>query len=188
MKVISAGRMIGAAGVAVLGAGVFAGFMIGRLKHTAVKAHIALSGDWEKQLRSEHKAVKTMLLALVKTGPEDDAKRSSILEGIADALTRHAVEEENVVYPALRRMGADLEASELYDEHAEMKALIGELKAMDTFDPDWILKAQALKKLIYAHVREEENTLFPMLRAIETEQEAKDLTQEMAHEGLRVTG
>jgi hemerythrin superfamily protein len=149
---------------------------------------MSLSGDWEKQLKAEHKAVKALLRALCATDPEDEAKRRALLEGVADALTRHAVEEENAVYPALRRLGADLEAGELYDEHAEMKTLVGQMKAMDPAHPDWALKAQALKTLVYAHVREEEQTLFPMLRAAETGPEAEALTREVQHEGLRVTG
>jgi hypothetical protein len=59
---------------------------------------------------------------------------------------------------------------------------------MDADGPAFLGKAETLKKLIYAHVREEENTLFPMLRDDETDAEAKAVTAEMAHEGLRVTG
>jgi hemerythrin superfamily protein len=162
--------------------------MIGRVKREVVKAHMALSGDWEAQLKAEHKAVRALLRALVKTSADEEDKRRAILEGVADALTRHAVEEENVVYPALRELGADLEAGELYDEHAEMKTLIGQMKAMAASDPMWIGKAQALKKLVYAHAREEETNLFPLLRSCESELEAEALTGRLQHEGLRVTG
>jgi hemerythrin superfamily protein len=185
---IPAGRLIGAAALAVLGAGVAAGMMLGRAKRTAVKAHMALNHDWERQLKSEHKAVKAMLRAMADTDASDGAKRKALLEGVADALTRHAVEEENVIYPALSRAGLEEGAAELYAEHAEMKTILGEMMSLETDDPAWIDRARALKTLIYAHVRAEENSLFPMLRQAEPEEEARLITRQMAHEGLRATG
>jgi hemerythrin-like domain-containing protein len=185
---IPAGRMIGAAGVAALGVGVIAGMMLGRAKRTAVKAHMALNHDWERQLRSEHRAVKAMLRAMVDTEAGDAVKRKALLEGVADALTRHAVEEENVIYPALSRAGLEDSAAELYAEHAEMKIIVGEMKSLEAEDPAWLERARALKTLIYAHVREEETSLFPMLRQAEPKAEAKVITRQMAHEGLRATG
>ena len=182
---LSKTRLIGAAGVAAIG--LLAGMAIGRAKKTAVKAHMLLSGDWERQLKSEHRAVKALLRAMV--APEAGATaRAALLEQVADALTRHAVEEENVVYPALKAVGAPAEARQLFAEHAEMKTMIRDLKELNPDDPRWTAGATALKDLIYRHVREEENELFPLLHEIEGDDRNQALTKMMQKEGVRVTG
>ena len=96
--------------------------------------------------------------------------------------------DDFVAESALSRAGLEEGAAELYAEHAEMKTILGEMMSLETDDPAWIDRARALKTLIYAHVREEETSLFPMLRAAEPKAEAKVITRQMAHEGLRATG
>jgi len=186
MRAQSAGQLIGAAGVAALG--VMAGLAIGRARKTAVGAHMALSGDWEKQLKSEHRVVKKLLRAMGDTEVGDGVRRVALLQAVSDALTRHTVEEENVIYPALKSAGADWAARELYAEHAQMKTLISELQDIAPDDPLWLEGAKALKKVTYDHIRDEEENLFPLLHMQEPEARNARLTRLMAKEGLRVTG
>lgn len=177
---------MGAAGAAMLG--LLAGFALGRAKKTMVGAHMALNEDWEKQLKSEHRAVKKVLKAMAATGAEDGHERRALLETAADALTRHAVEEENAVYPALRKTVGDRPVDQLVAEHTEMKGLIALLRETDAHDPAWADQAEALKALVQRHIRREESVLFPRLHAEETAPEEASLTRRVRKEGVRVSG
>ncbi len=183
MKAHQAGRMIAAAGVAVLG--VAAGLAIGRFKRMGVKAHMALTGDWEKQLKSEHAATKKLLKEMADSEPNEGAKRLALLETVHQALTRHAVEEENIVYPALRRVAAPEAVEQLIAEHTEMKTLIRRLQELPAEDPLWAEGAQALKLLVTRHARREEKELFPMLYA-DQGPDNETMTKLVRHEGAQV--
>ena len=183
MKAHHAARIIGAAGMAVLG--VAAGLAIGRAKRWGVKAHMALSGDWEKQLKSEHAAVKKLLKAMADSEVGESAKRVALLEAVAQALTPHAVEEENIVYPALREVAGGEAVDQLVHDHTEMKTLIRRMQEVSAEDPLWTDAAKALKALVTRHARREETELFPLLHA-DQEPDNKTMTKLVRHQGAQV--
>jgi iron-sulfur cluster repair protein YtfE (RIC family) len=115
----------------------------------------------------------------------DAARRALLLEKIGDALTHHAVKEENVLYPALREADPD-RAADLYADHAEMKSLLRELKELAPEDPLWERKAKAFRKLIEAHVKEEEKVLFPPFHAALDAVANEKLTKQMNREGSKL--
>jgi hemerythrin-like domain-containing protein len=179
------GRLIGAAGAAALG--VVAGLTLGRARRAVAKASMALTGDWEKQMKAEHKALKKALRAMAESDAADAAKRAALLQGAADMLTRHAVEEENVIYPALQAAGLTSAVKAQLEDHADMRAMIRELKALSPEDPAWKDVARRLKKLVYRHVRQEEQELFPVLHDTRLAAENDRLTDLVRAEGLKVS-
>ncbi len=183
MRARHAGRMIGAVGVAVIG--IAAGLMLGKAKKFGVKAHMALSGDWEKQLGSEHDITRKLLKQMAEAGPEEAVKRVALLETVHQALTRHAVEEENIVYPALREAAGEEAVDLLVREHAEMKTLIRRMQQLPAEDPAWSVAAKALKALVTRHARREETELFPLLHD-EDGADNKTMTRLVRHEGAQV--
>lgn len=49
----------------------------------------------------------------------------SLLRQLADALTRHAVAEENVIYPAVRQMSlTGIDAMSAVKDHADIKTYL----------------------------------------------------------------
>ncbi len=178
-------RLIGAAGAAALG--VAAGLAIGGARRAAAKAVMTLTGDWEKQLKAEHRAVKKLLRSMVDTGIEDAPKRAALVAAVGDLLSRHALEEENVIYPALRSAGMAEATHTQLDEHADMRALLRELEELSPEDPLWEGAAKRLKKLVYRHVRVEEQELFPALHDGAFKGETDRLTQLVRREGLRIS-
>ena len=184
MNARNAGRLIGVAGAAA--AGVLAGLTIGRARKTAAKAVMRLHGDWVGQLESEHGAIKKMLREMVSADVAEPVKRVALLEKVADALTRHAVEEENVIYPAMRRAGMDGQVDALFEDHARMKTLLDELRELSPEDASWTRRARALKKLVYRHVRKEEGELFPRLKDQMADAGRERLTKLVRREGARV--
>ena len=179
------GRLIGAAGAAALG--VVAGLSLGRARRAVARASMALSGDWEGQMKAEHKALIKVLQAMAGAGVADAAERAALLATASDALTRHAVEEENVIYPALRACGLTSAVKTQLDEHADMRAMIRELQTLSPEDASWTQTAKRLKALVTRHVRQEEQELFPALHDGGLDGENDRLTQLVRSEGLKVS-
>ena len=177
----SLGALAGAAtaGVAV---GVLA--MIGR--KAAVQAPTYLAGEWDEALAAEHKAVLKLFDALQATDDSSTTKRSILLAQMKHALAKHALEEENAVYPALREAGEVAGADELNSEHGYVKQYLYELENMpndsDLFQPT-VAKFRAD---IEDHMREEEQELFPRLKAKLSPERNKQLTNLMNKEGFKL--
>jgi len=114
------------------------------------------------------------------------AKRELLLTKIAYALTKHAIEEENVIYPALAEAGHAEAAKQLIDDHGQVKTYIYDLRRISSKDPAWIGEARKLSAALHAHVHEEENSLFPTFRQEIGQDENMRLTRMMNWEGFKV--
>lgn len=175
------GVIAGAAGAGVA-MGVLA--MIGR--KVAVQAPTYFAGEWDEALAAEHKAVLKLFDALEATSGNDRGKRSMLLMQMKHSLAKHALQEENVIYPALREAGEKDAADELNKEHGYVKQYLYELENTPTASPDWIAKVREFRADIEKHMQEEEMHLFPMLRAQLSEEKNKALTMTMNKEGFKV--
>ncbi len=169
-------------------AGVFAGLAIARARRTALKARMALSGDWERQFKAEHRRLRRVVKEMAEAEVGAPARRAALLAEFEEKLTRHALEEENVVYPALKSAGADEPVRALVEDHAEMKALVRSLERLGPEDPLWEPQSKALKDLFYRHAREEERELFPLLHELADRPRNRVLTRLVRREGARLTG
>jgi hemerythrin superfamily protein len=176
-------------GGAVLASAAF-GFLAGLAANPARKLVVqgaeATVGDWVAELTSEHRSVEKALDALLATHDRETAKRQGLLLRIVYLLNKHAIEEENVVYPAVRKHNPGA-AGELVADHAEIKSLVSELKyGFDKEDPRWLSTARSLRDRLASHARQEEEQVFPLLRAGLSEQENTALTRRLNREGLRL--
>lgn len=146
-----------------------AGFAVGLVanlgRKAAVQSLTALKGDWDEGLKAEHRLTLKIFDAIEKTEESDVAKRKTLLVQLQHALAKHAVEEENVVYPAMRDHGQIEDADKLVHDHGYVKQYLFDLSEMQADDPAWIGKVRAFRADIEAHVREEEQILFPRLKA-----------------------
>ena len=177
------GRLIGAAGVAV---GVVAGLALSQTGRTARKAAMALTGDWEKQLKSEHRALKKALKAMADSDLGDAVRRVSLLASADQMITRHSLEEEKVIYPALKAAGAVGAVEQLFADHAEMKTIVRALQELSAEEPAWLDGAGLLRALVQRHVKAEED-LFPLLHQLADRDRNRTLTTLMRREGVRVS-
>jgi hemerythrin superfamily protein len=178
------GRLIGAAGVAAFG--LVAGLALGRTKKAAMKAGMALTGDWEKQLRSEHRHVRKLLKGMVDSQVGDTVERASLLASADELVTRHTLEEEKVIYPALKAIGAGEAVDLLFAEHGEMKTMLRALQELSFEDPDWGEGAARLRRLFLDHIKAEEE-LFPLLHEHADDRRNKTLTSLVRREAVRVS-
>ncbi|PVX31200.1 hemerythrin domain-containing protein [Sphingomonas pokkalii] len=174
---VIAGAVAGGAALGLLA-------MLGR--KAAVQAPSALAGNWDDALKAEHKAVLKVFDTLEATDDKATIRRNMLLAHIKHALVKHAIEEENVIYPALREAGKTEEADNLNAEHGYVKQFLYDLENMPSTSPKWLEKVKEFRAALEKHIREEEDTLFPELRAQLSEERNKALTLAMNKEGFKV--
>jgi len=172
-----AGAVAGGAALGILA-------MFGR--KAVVQAPTALAGNWDEALVVEHQATLKVFDQIEATDEHNTVKRGMLLSHLKHALLKHAVEEENVIYPALREIGQRDAADALTKEHGYVKQYLYELENTPSASPDWIAKVRAFRADIEKHMQEEEMHLFPMLRSQLSEERNKQLTTAMNKEGFKV--
>lgn len=146
-----------------------------------------VAGDWDEILTAEHRAVDQMFNEMMAPSTTP-ARKADLSAMVKDALSQHALREENVVYPALRRMGAEQEARELFVEHADMKTALSIITTQPPTDPQWMEAANALVTSVRSHVREEETMIFPAFKARLSAEDNAMLTELVRMEAAKYTG
>lgn len=120
-------------------------------------------------LTRDHRDVQALFDELTRTGHEADPKhRKDLADRVTIELVRHATAEEQLVYPAVRLNvdgGADLADREIA-EHAQIERTLKDLAGAQPGDEAFEPALQHLIALVDEHIAEEEQTLFPRLRAV----------------------
>ena len=109
-------------------------------------------------LRDDHQRVNDLFVTLEKTAGGDGQRRQELLDSIADELEIHAQVEEELVYPALRRVSRRIDDS--VHGHQHMRSVIGEVQGLDTASTDFQARLLQLKQTVILHVAEEEGGVF----------------------------
>jgi hemerythrin-like domain-containing protein len=175
------GALIGAAA-----AGVAVGLVANLGRKAAVQAPTALAGNWDEALKAEHAATIKLFDALETTTEKNTTKRSMLLMQLKHALAKHALQEENAVYPALREAGQVGDADQLNGEHGYVKQYLYDLENMPKESPAFLAKLREFRAHIETHVREEEDDIFPKLKAKLSPEKNKALTALMNKEGFKL--
>lgn len=165
--------------------GVLAGVGLALARKLMVQAPTALADDWVAGLAGEHLAVRNLLGLLQRTDASQVKRRLYLLHKVKTALTRHAIEEENVIYPALRQAGQIEAVDALTREHGDIKfrlfqleELVEEGAAFDAVLEDFVTE-------LFDHMAEEEEQLFPMLRSLLGADESAKLGAKVNLQGLQ---
>ena len=170
-------------GAAVAGAAVGLAANVGR--KLLVQMTSGATGDWVDALTTEHELALAIFDKIEATNDNQTMMRSHLLAKLKYALTKHALEEENVVYPALRQANLASEADHLGSEHGYVKTYLYELETMANDSPEWLARVRDFRTMIEAHMREEEDDIFPRFRdRLSDEQNAK-ITSMMNKEGFK---
>ena len=82
--------------------------------------------------------------------------------------------------------GRGADAKQLASDHADMKLLLAKLRAAPKNAPGWLKTVQMLDRLLAAHIREEEDNIFPALHQHLSMRENTRLTRKMNKEGLKL--
>jgi iron-sulfur cluster repair protein YtfE (RIC family) len=101
-----------------------------------------------------------------------------LLRELADDLAAHMAIEQQIFYPAIRALKADLVA-ESFEEHAVAELALKRLLATAPSSPSFKAKVTTLKELIEHHVEEEEEELFPVVEKKVDDEELLELGKRM---------
>jgi hemerythrin superfamily protein len=169
-----------------LGVGFVTAFALLNSKKAAVATTTAMSGDWFEVLSTERRRIERLFKQIADTSDDQALKRGRLLEALSAALTKHSLQKENVIYPALRGSDQGASSTHLAAEQFEIKTYLYELDALPKDDARWMRKLKALQHLVEEHMREEEETVFPPFHETLSPAENVRLTKAMNREALKL--
>ncbi len=170
-------------GAAVAGAAVGLAANMGR--KLFVQMTSGASGDWLDALTTEHAMTLAIFDKIETTDDSQTGQRSALLAKLKYALTKHALQEENVIYPALRQANSTYDADHLEEDHGYVKTYLYELETMAKDSPEWLARVRDFRQMIQTHMREEEDEIFPKFRQLLSEEQNSRITAMMHKEGFK---
>jgi hemerythrin superfamily protein len=135
------------------------------------------SSDVITFLIDQHHEVAEMFAQLEKMDGTTDDKAQRLAEQVVTSLVKHSVAEEVYLYPTVRTVlprGDDIAEHEI-SEHDEAEQTMKRLEALTPEQPEFWPTVRTLISEIRHHVAEEENSLFPQLRAACSEKQLQEL-------------
>lgn len=115
-------------------------------------------------LKTDHLAVKKLFESEKKLTKADGKKKEAIFDQIRAALEVHATIEEEIFYPAVKSARSEQvkdEAREGYEEHKQIKSLLGQIASTTSADETYDMKIKVLREDVEHHVKDEETEMFP---------------------------
>ncbi|MBV9932064.1 MAG: hemerythrin domain-containing protein [Alphaproteobacteria bacterium] len=180
----------GGGGAGVLAGAALAGAAIGIAANVGRKLFVqfagAASGDWVEALKAEHQATRLLFDRIEATDDSQGMMRGALLMKLKYALAKHANEEENVIYPALRDANMAHDADALNGEHGYVKTYLYELETISNTSPEWLARVRDFRTMIEEHMRMEEEEVFPAFRNVLSEEQNARLTSMMNKEGFKM--
>ncbi|MFJ6213475.1 hemerythrin domain-containing protein [Streptomyces sp. NPDC092296] len=137
------------------------------------------SQDVLQVLVKDHREVERLFAAFdVST---DTVQQRELVDHMIIELVRHTIAEEEYLYPAIRRVlpSGDAIADREIAEHAEAERTMNALDGMSPEHADFRPLVEALEEEIRAHVREEEDDVFPRLEQALSPEERRTLGQKV---------
>jgi hemerythrin superfamily protein len=125
-------------------------------------------------IRMDHTKVDTLFAQIM--GSQDAQKIEEFYGQLHKDLSVHAEAEEQVVYPAVRSYYD--KTQELYDEQAEMKQLLKQIKSLSPSSSDFKSRIEGLMKAVKSHVHQEESDMFPKIRDNFSDEQQKQMATE----------
>jgi hemerythrin superfamily protein len=166
-------------------AGVVIGFAANLGRKAAMQAITGgATGDWFEALKAEHRITMGVFDLIEATEDDQTVRRTALLAKLKYSLGKHALEEEDVVYPALRDAAQKEAADKLNHDHGYIKTYLYELLEMPKDSPAWIEKIRELRALVEEHVREEEDEIYPAFHASMSDEQNAKLTTLLNKEGF----
>jgi hemerythrin superfamily protein len=116
--------------------------------------------DIQDIIRLDHNKVNKLFKQI--EGTDDLNKVQEYFGQLYKDLTVHSKAEEQVVYPAVSAFYTDTQS--LYDEQAEVAAMLKSLRSMTPAMPEFKSAIQRLKQAVTDHVHQEERDMFAKMR------------------------
>ncbi|MBD2057579.1 hemerythrin domain-containing protein [Oculatella sp. FACHB-28] len=129
-------------------------------------------------IRLDHNKVNTIFTEIGAT--KDPQKLQEYFGQLYKDLLTHAQAEEELVYPKVRPFYGDGDTQELYDEQAEMKRMLDQIRSLDPNSnaDEFRSRIKDLMDVVGDHIRQEESTLFAAIdKNCSTEQKEQMATE-----------
>jgi hemerythrin superfamily protein len=132
-------------------------------------------------LTAEHRE-QEQLFTVYEASKGDARVAKETADRIVREMSVHAVIEEMVLYPALRRWveGGDELAEHGLEEHEEMKQLLAEVDGKPGDDPGVRETMGKVKEINQDHIHDEEDKIFPALKRVVKEDKLMVMGEAMA--------
>ena len=134
-------------------------------KHLALVGDRIIGGSMKATtlLKNDHAAVKRLMAEFGRTTARAVKRREALMDQIAQELEIHSTIEEEIFYPAVRRVrGGQSLVTEAKSEHKKVDSLVAEAQGM-SMDTDEVLeKVEELREAVVHHATEEEREMFPV--------------------------
>jgi len=127
-------------------------------------------------IRLDHNKVNILFTELLQSN--DPQKIQEYFGQIYKDLTAHAEAEEEVVYPRVRSFYGENDTQELYDEQAQMKQLLDQIKGISPSNSEFKDRIRTLMDIVGDHIRQEESTMFAAIRNNLNTQQSEQLATE----------
>lgn len=133
-----------------------------------------------EMLHKDHEKAKALFDKLEATGENDVNRREDLFFSLSRELDVHTLAEEKFLYSQMRNHESSRELTlESYDDHKEVRRLLGELEAMDMGAPEWTAKCRMLKETVVQHMDTEERELFPLAKRAIDDEEAAGIAEDI---------
>lgn len=134
-------------------------------------------------LKADHKEVSEMFEAYENT--RSTSNKKTLVDKICTALTVHAQVEEEIFYPTVQPAIRDKElVPEARVEHASLKDLIAQIEGVEPDGEMFDAKVKVLSEYVKHHVKEEQNEMFPKVKASSIDLDALGLKMAERKEAL----
>jgi hemerythrin superfamily protein len=130
-------------------------------------------------LREDHRTVKQLFQKIDRLGDRANAQLEKLARQVVTELSIHSAIEEQLFYPTVRQYVPDTNDTvlESLEEHHVVKWVLSEIDGMQPSDERFRAKLTVLKESVLHHAEEEEQELFPKVRAALGRAALRDLGQ-----------
>ena len=135
-----------------------------------------MATDAIEMLKLQHREVDELFNRIQASSGDEKIR---LLGTVCERLTIHAEIEERHFYPFARSAGVQDLVDHSIEEHAEAKHTISELLQVKRNDPRIDVLFNQLKTSVQHHVKEEENTFFPRLMTVVTQEDLIRVAEDM---------
>lgn len=132
--------------------------------------------DAIEMLKQQHREVDDLFLRIQSSKGDEKIR---LLGLVCERLTIHAEIEERHFYPFARSAGIQDLVDHSIEEHALAKHTISELLQVKRNDPRIDVLFTQLMTSVQQHVKEEENTFFPRLTSVVSQDDLIRVAEEM---------
>jgi iron-sulfur cluster repair protein YtfE (RIC family) len=174
--------------VAAAGGGVAAGIVISRLlppvfAQMSGSMRSRFGRDPFERLIKDHQKIRYLVNEMNQIPEGHLGRRTKLYLNLKRTLAKHAMAEEDVVYPLLHGPAHEPQQSKhLYDDHAELKIHLYELEQLLMQNANWSDRVRSLRDMLEKHLREEEEIHFPKLRQFLDKRRTRQVSGEIRRE------